>query len=180
MVCAAALVACSPAGPNTFDDPNRTEPLPRKQVSVWTVREATGSTVLASGCFEAGSTVVPSVQAAIGQVLPFEVRVWAVEKHYPDGSNGWWCSDEDVVSKSMVGWVDNLSCWDYPASSGVRLLSWEAILTPNPVAPPLPTLMSGTGYRMRLEVDRPDSLVFVPNGTCDLDGHVALEVRPPE
>ena len=189
VVCAAAtlaagtLVACSPAG-NTYDNPNKTEPAPRKLISRWTVQDAVSGTVLASGCLldEATSVpTVPSVQAAPGQRLVFEVRVWSVEKRTAGGTSAWWCNDEDVVVKAMVSWVDSLSCWDYPSSSGVRTLSWEAIQIPeiHPTAPPSPSLMSGTGYRMQLEVDRPGSLLFVPNGTCELDGHVALEVRAP-
>lgn len=175
---AGGLLSCSPAG-NTFDNPNRTEPPPRVRISLWTVQDVASSTVLASGCLEEGTTSVPSVEAAPGQNLVFEVRVWTVEKRRSDSASGWWCSDEDVVSKTMVGWVENLSCWDYPSSGGVRTLSWEAIQTPKPAVPASPSLMSGTGYRMQLEVDHPGSLMFVPNGTCALDGHTALEVRAP-
>ncbi|HEY0464249.1 MAG TPA: hypothetical protein VGC79_08575 [Polyangiaceae bacterium] len=175
-----ALGACSPVG-NTYDNPNRTKPNPTNRISLWTVQDADSRATLASGCMTDEETSVPSVQAAPGQRLVFEVREWGVEKSAPGEGSAYWCNDENVVFKAMAGWVHNLSCWDYPSSRGIRTLSWEAITLNeiHPIAPPSPALMSGAGYRMQLEVEAPGFLVFVPNGTCGLDGRYGLEVRAP-
>jgi len=174
---ASTLVACSLG--NSYDNPNRTPEPYRQRISTWTVQDVASSQVLASGCEQDLPATVPSVQAAPGQRLVLEVREWVVEKREPGSTSAWWCSDEQLVAKAMVDWVDNHSCFDFPSSHGVRMLSWEPLLLPHPSEPGLPRLMSGTGYRMQLEVEGPGSLMFVPNGTCELAGHVALEVRSP-
>jgi hypothetical protein len=129
---ASTLVACTIE--NSYDNPNRAPAPYRQRIAIWKVQDVASSKVLASGCEQELPAVVPSVQAAPGQRLVLEVREWVVEKRDPGSSSATWCSDDQLVSKTMVDWVDNLSCFDFPSTGGVRMLSWEPLLLPVPAS----------------------------------------------
>jgi len=171
-------LACSPVG-NTFDNPNRTERAPRERIQTWKVEDVADNAVLGSGCLQSDAWSAPSVRASKGQHLLLEMRTWVVEKYYSDGTPGFWCGDEATAFRFMVSEVPNLACFDFPASGAASVLDWEPITLPTPRPPSGPTYMSGTGYRMWLEVDHTGLLRFIPNGTCGINGFSPLELQVP-
>jgi hypothetical protein len=180
----AALVICSITSTtliscvgNTYDNPNRTEPDPSERVERWSVQDEAG-TVLASACYVEKPATPLVVQAEPGQALVLEVNVAGVVKtENGGGTDEWWCSDEGVVSETRAASVDNLECFEFPESHGIAVERWEAIQPGRPVDALTPHLMSGSGYRLYLRVERSGTLYFVPNGTCRSKGWAALEVR---
>jgi hypothetical protein len=174
----ASLPGCL-AYPNNYDNPNREEPLPGRRVSRWRVTDDSAN-VLAFGCYVTPPLTPPSVQAAVGQALVYELEVRYVDKSpQTETSDAYWCSGAHVVSENRVPWVENLDCFDFP-ERGVSVDSWTPIIIGRVKEPGIQRLMPGTGYRMQLHVvGEQGGLHFVPNGECDVNGHVAFVVHAP-
>jgi hypothetical protein len=91
--------------PNNYDNPNREEPLPGRRVSRWQVTDDSANQ-LAFGCYVTPPLDPPSVEAAPGQALVYELQVRYVDKDpQTETSDAYWCSDAHVVSETPVSWV---------------------------------------------------------------------------
>ena len=164
--------------PNNFDNPNREEPFPGRRVSRWQVTDESAA-VLAFGCYLTPPLNPPTIAAAPGQPLVYELEVRYVDKHPQSStSDAFWCSDEELVSETSVSGVENLECFDFPARA-VAVESWAPIVIGRVTDPGVPHLMPGTGYRMQLRIVGTGGFQFAPNGTCNVKGRVAFAVQTP-
>jgi hypothetical protein len=171
-----AAAGCVATG-NSADNPNRDPPEnghPSGTARYWTVTDEATGEVLSTGC---ANLPGPTVQAAIGQRLVYEIKEEVVSKEQSSLEADWWCTDEMLIGRSAARIVDNLDCWVLPEEAPIRVDRWEAIPPDRVVPHGLSSRMDGSGYRIFLEVLDHGWLVLSPSDSnCGVKERSILQV----